>query len=88
MRVGVFVAVTLWLTPVLAVGLTGLGLTHVAAITIGFAAAAVIGWWTSRPLKLTDKRPPALILKNEVAPNCPGLMDRRKSPGGFVGSQH
>jgi alpha-1,2-mannosyltransferase len=50
MRNGIFVAVTLWLTPVIAVGLTGLGLAHVAAIVMALVLAAAIGRWASSPL--------------------------------------
>ena len=53
MRNGIFVAVTLWLTPVIAVGLTGVGLAHVAAIVMGFVLAAAIGRWASGPLAAT-----------------------------------
>src|SRR6266702_4372149 len=53
MRNWVFVAVTLWLTPVIAVGLTGVRLTHVAAIMMGFVLAAAIGRWASGPLAAT-----------------------------------
>jgi alpha-1,2-mannosyltransferase len=50
MRNCVFVAATLWLTPVIAVGLIGVGLVHLPAIVIGFVLAAAIGWWASGPL--------------------------------------
>jgi Glycosyltransferase family 87 len=50
MRSCILVAATLWLTPVLAVGLIGLGLTHVPAIVIGLVLAAAIGRWVSAPL--------------------------------------
>jgi alpha-1,2-mannosyltransferase len=53
MRNCVFVAATLWLTPVIAVGLTGVGLGHVAAIVMGFVLAAAIGWWASGPVAAT-----------------------------------
>jgi hypothetical protein len=53
MRNRVFVAATLWLTPVIAVGLTGVGLAHVAAVVIGFVLAAAIGWWASGRLAAT-----------------------------------
>ena len=53
MRNCVFVAATLWLTPVIAVGLTGVGLAQVAAIVIGFVLAAAIGKWASGPLAAT-----------------------------------
>jgi alpha-1,2-mannosyltransferase len=53
MRNGVFVAMTLWLTPVIAVGLTGIGLTRVAAIVVGLVLAAAIGWWAARPIAAT-----------------------------------
>lgn len=53
MRTWILVAVTLWLTPVIAVGLTGVGLAHVAAITVGFVLAAAIGRWASGPLAAT-----------------------------------
>jgi len=53
MRNGVFVAATLWLTPVMAVGLTGAGLSHVPAIVIGLVLAAAIAWWASGPLTAT-----------------------------------
>jgi alpha-1,2-mannosyltransferase len=53
MRNCVFVAATLWLTPVIAVGLIGVGLAHVAAIVMGFALAAAIGWWASGPVAAT-----------------------------------
>jgi hypothetical protein len=53
MRNYVFVAVTLWLTPVIAVGLRGVGLSHVAAILIGLALAAAIGQWASGALAAT-----------------------------------
>jgi alpha-1,2-mannosyltransferase len=49
----VFVAAALWLTPVIAVGLTGVGLAHVAAIVIGFVLAAAISAWASGPLAAT-----------------------------------
>ena len=53
MRNWIFVAVTLWLTPVIAVGMTGLGLAHVVAIVMGFVLAAAIGRWASGPLAAT-----------------------------------
>jgi hypothetical protein len=53
MRTGVFVAATLWLTPVIAVGLIGAGLAPIPAIVIGFALAALIGRWASGPLTAT-----------------------------------
>jgi hypothetical protein len=53
MRNHVFVAATLWLTPVIAVGLTGAGLSHVPAIVIGLVLAAAIGRWASGPLAAT-----------------------------------
>jgi alpha-1,2-mannosyltransferase len=53
MRNGVFVAATLWLTPVMAVGLTGAGLSRVPAIVMGLVLAAAIAWWASGPLAAT-----------------------------------
>ncbi|MEA3179325.1 MAG: alpha,2-mannosyltransferase [Gammaproteobacteria bacterium] len=53
MRDGVFIAATLWLAPVIAVGLIGVGLTPVAAIALGLVAAAAMGWWVSGPLAAT-----------------------------------
>jgi len=53
MRNCVFVAATLWLTPVMAVGLTGVGLARVAAIVMGFVLAAAIARWASGPLAAT-----------------------------------
>jgi alpha-1,2-mannosyltransferase len=53
MRNRVFVAATLWLTPVMAVGLIGVGLARVAAIVIGFVLAAAIGRWASGLLTAT-----------------------------------
>jgi alpha-1,2-mannosyltransferase len=49
-RNGVFVGATLWLAPVLVVGLLSVGLTQVAAIVIGLALAVAIGRWASGPL--------------------------------------
>jgi hypothetical protein len=53
MRGRVFVAATLWLTPVIAVGLTGVGLSHVPAIVMGLLLAAAIGRWASGPFAAT-----------------------------------
>jgi hypothetical protein len=50
MRNGVFIAATLWLTPVIAVGLTGVAVAPVVAVVIGFVPAAALGWWASGPL--------------------------------------
>jgi alpha-1,2-mannosyltransferase len=50
MRNCIFVAATLWLTPVLAVGLVGVGLAYAAAIVVGFVLAAAIGKWASGSL--------------------------------------
>src|SRR5258708_15330872 len=53
MRNWIFVAVTLWLAPVIAVGLTGVGLAHVPAIVMGLVLATAIGRWASGPLAAT-----------------------------------
>jgi hypothetical protein len=53
MRTALFVAATLWLTPVIAVGLIGVGLTPIPAIVTGFLLAALVGRWASGPLAAT-----------------------------------
>lgn len=53
MRVGVFIGAALWLTPVITVGVIGLGMPPVAAFVIGFLLAVGIAWWASAPLART-----------------------------------
>jgi glycosyl transferase family 87 len=50
MRPGVFVAVTLWLTPVMAVGLHAFGVPNLPGLVVGLMLAAAVGWGVSRPL--------------------------------------
>ena len=52
-RQPVFMAATLWLTPVLAVGLYGLGIPTPAALAIALVAAAVVAAIVSEPLAST-----------------------------------
>lgn len=52
-RQPVFMAATLWLTPVLAVGLYGLGIPTPAALAIALVAAAVVASIVSEPLAVT-----------------------------------
>ena len=53
MRKCILVAATLWLTPVIAVGLAGLGMAHGFSIGIGFVLAAAVATWASSPLATT-----------------------------------
>lgn len=53
MREPVFVASTLWLTPVITVGMIGAGLTHVPALVIGFVLAAALAKYASGPIAAT-----------------------------------
>lgn len=60
-RAGVFAAATLWLTPVLAVGVHAFGLSLIPALALGCAGAAAMVWLTSGAL--ADAVGPALESK-------------------------
>jgi len=53
MRVGVFITVSMWLLPVVSVGLIGLGLPAIAAVLIGSALAVALAWRVSGSLNST-----------------------------------
>lgn len=47
MRIGVFIAAALWLTPVVTVGVIGLGMSPIAAVVIASLLAVAVAWWAS-----------------------------------------
>jgi alpha-1,2-mannosyltransferase len=51
--IGVAAGITLWLTPVMAVGVHAFGAPFLASVAIGLAIAAAIAWRVARPMAAT-----------------------------------